>query len=78
MTTERKRHRISTVEDVVSLVRGRGILDVSEIAEALDVSMASARRHADAGVARGELVRDEHDEDGRPLPATRWRYCEVA
>lgn len=72
--TGRKRHRRTTTEEVVALVGQRGILSVEELALELDISTGSARRYADAGVARGQLIRDEYGPDGHPLLHTEWRY----
>lgn len=76
--TARKPHVSRSTEDVIAFVRQAGITSVSDVAEALDVSVTSARRHLDGGVARGELIRDEYDDDGQRLHHEHWRYAESA
>jgi predicted ArsR family transcriptional regulator len=73
----RKLHTRATVEQVIELVRERGVMSVSEIAEALDISTGNARGKADSAVYRNELVRDEYDDQGWPLHHLDWRYCEA-
>ena len=73
----RKPYVHSTVEQVIDLVRAQGVMSVAEIAQALDISTASARSKADGAVYRGELVRDEYDDSGQPLHHEHWRYTEV-
>jgi predicted ArsR family transcriptional regulator len=70
----RKAHVRTTTEQAIAVVGERLIASVSDVADALGCSPPSARRHLDGGVARGQLVRDEHDADGSPLTHEHWRY----
>jgi hypothetical protein len=73
----RKHHVGATVEEVVALVAARGIATPTEVAEALDVSLANATGKLTAGVARGVLICDDHDADGCRLTAPHHRYAEA-
>jgi DNA-binding IclR family transcriptional regulator len=74
--TGRKRHRRAAVEDCIEVVQRTGIADVTEVAEALGISVASARRKLDGAVHRGFLLRDEYDETGHALGHEHYRYTE--
>jgi DNA-binding transcriptional ArsR family regulator len=72
----RKPHVRTTVEQTIAaVVELGGVASVAQVAEQLDVSPTSARRHLDAGVYRAQLVRDEHAPDGTSLTHTDWRYA---
>jgi predicted ArsR family transcriptional regulator len=70
----RKQHVTTTTEEVVALVQRAGVTSPAKVAETLGCSVASARRKLDGGFARGDLIRDEFDADGRPLTHPHWRY----
>jgi hypothetical protein len=72
------RSKRADTETVIAYVHEVGIADVSDIARRFDMSTTSARNRLDAGVYRGELVRDEYDAAGDRLGHEHWRYCPAA
>jgi response regulator of citrate/malate metabolism len=73
----RKQHRMSSVEDVIRYVQEKGVVTVTDVAAAFDISYTTARRNLDAGVARKELVMDTYSPEGVRLPYTDYRYGAV-
>ena len=63
-----------SVDEVIRFVRSKGISNVTEVAEAFDVSHYTARRKLDAAVYRRQLIKDEYDAEGHKLPYQFYRY----
>jgi predicted ArsR family transcriptional regulator len=71
----RKPHVSVDSDRIIELIEAVSVpVDVTDVAEHFGISLASARRKLDGGVARGKLIQDKYDEEGHRLPFEHYRY----
>lgn len=66
----------TTVEEVVKFLRETDhVCTEVEIAEAFSVHPGTARRKLEGALYHKLVIVDDHDEEGRKLTKSNWRYA---